>query len=572
MPKQTLLTLIPDVLDEIAFTIACEPCLPSLNTQTFPELLGPPAHLPALLQTCKYLNNALSMRTNPVLYARIFKHKFDFAAIARRRPRIVKALEAVRVRVEREGGGRVEDIDVALEEWRAVIPARALSLELKRRFEGLKRLYNGIGTRKGDGKHRVNDLWMVCVMLLENEGKNALQVKHFGCFEQWLVDYFLDFSSIAYDASEMMEGVTDQHGDKWPAESLSRRLATWSLWLTDTMNPTPRYSDDLQSSFCHSLQLYFLASHKYPIGPEPSSFSPPPTSLPSEYAPYGLPISTYATPPPLSGAAIPAFLTRNWLSLHRPPDYVEQGDLYPDEPINWGVGLGAFRIQATTGSERWDVDWERAVFPGVIATDEEVNMTGILGYEGGSLDGKWEGVFTDIGAEVYTNLVNGVTTRRDAQGIQSHPYKQAWSLHEYVLPENSIQNDFVPLPVGSADDAFIPASAKLVEAVNKSHLLVQYGNRQIKYVRWTPEVGKRIRDAIIIGQASSSALGTTSLHGRIRPYDGLISLCEDIPSGSEYVKYISAGYVTGGQVVGRWRACAWLLESTFFMGNHVASG
>ena len=95
----------------------------------------------------------------------------------------------------------------------------------------------------------------------------------------------------------------------------------------------------------------------------------------------------------MSGAAIPALLTRQWINDDHPEDYFESGDVHPNEPITSGLGYAreGFRMKVLTGSERWDVDWERAILAGV-STQSTAGT--ICGYEGGDLDGTWEGIFT----------------------------------------------------------------------------------------------------------------------------------------------------------------------------------
>ena len=105
------------------------------------QLLGPPSNLLALLTTSRTVNFALSPQKNNNLYAKIFALKFDTAAASRR-------LTA---------------------RW---LTSRCLAIELRLRFEVLKRIRSGVI----DGYMLQFDLWTVFLILLEHDRKNALQL------------------------------------------------------------------------------------------------------------------------------------------------------------------------------------------------------------------------------------------------------------------------------------------------------------------------------------------------------------------------------------------------------------
>lgn len=99
-----LLDLPPEILEHIAFfaAVAAQPRVPmhlrpSLlhprRSLSIPELsyeeadsytATPPIALRNLVVTCRHTRKHLSLENNPRLYARIFKAKFDTAAVARR--------------------------------------------------------------------------------------------------------------------------------------------------------------------------------------------------------------------------------------------------------------------------------------------------------------------------------------------------------------------------------------------------------------------------------------------------------------------------------------------------------
>jgi len=104
--------------------------------------LGPPSNLLALLTTSRTVHFALSPRNNNNLYAKIFALKFDTAAASRR----------------------------LTERW---LTSRCLAIELRLRFEALKRIRSGVI----NGYMLQYDLWTIFFILLEHDRKNALQLR-----------------------------------------------------------------------------------------------------------------------------------------------------------------------------------------------------------------------------------------------------------------------------------------------------------------------------------------------------------------------------------------------------------
>lgn len=121
----SLATIPPELLSNIA-----------LHLSLTPSPRHPPSNLVPLLLISKHFNNHLSLAQNPRLYSRIFKAKYDTAAISRRFG---------------HDGSR----------------SRFLAMELQRRTAALERL--GKATRSGDvtGVDEL-DLWVPYLMIIEN--------------------------------------------------------------------------------------------------------------------------------------------------------------------------------------------------------------------------------------------------------------------------------------------------------------------------------------------------------------------------------------------------------------------
>ena len=120
---------IPELLEEVVL-FAAEGPLP-----------GPPLDLLPLLMTSKTINFLLSPNTNNVLYSKLFELKFDTAAASRRLG----------------------------ERWHT---SRCRAAEFCLRFEVLNRI------RRGDINSPMlpDDLWIVFIILLEHDYKNAQQL------------------------------------------------------------------------------------------------------------------------------------------------------------------------------------------------------------------------------------------------------------------------------------------------------------------------------------------------------------------------------------------------------------
>jgi len=124
------------------------------------RFLGPPSDLLALLTTSKAINFALSPRNNNDIYARIFKLKFDTAAASRRL-----------------GPRR--------------LTSRSLAIELRDRFEALRRVRGGII----NGPMLQRDLWVIFFILLEHDRKNVLQLTEWArahTFAHSVADHWLN--------------------------------------------------------------------------------------------------------------------------------------------------------------------------------------------------------------------------------------------------------------------------------------------------------------------------------------------------------------------------------------------
>jgi hypothetical protein len=186
-PPMTLLDSIPsEILEHIAFHAATD------------GFLGPPSHLVPLLTLNRRIHSQLSMSTNPLLYARIFAHKFDLQPALRHL-----------------------DADNP--------PSTALAAELKLRFVYLRQIRTGADAYRTEGSSRSGDslhqlLLRVFIWLLENEENNEKQLRDYAKIDTWLHDYWFSYEGASDAIRQIREG-------GWPANDRNASLAMWLYWF-----------------------------------------------------------------------------------------------------------------------------------------------------------------------------------------------------------------------------------------------------------------------------------------------------------------------------------------------------
>jgi hypothetical protein len=179
----TLLAIPPEVIEHIAYFVA---------TYSF---LGPPSSLLPLLLVNRQIN---SCATNH-LYARIFSYKFDTAAPLAR-----------------------------LGEH----TSQAFADELKRRCVVLKRLRARIDStthaRHADQdnlKLSIHDvLFTSYILMLENDGKNGVQLEEYGKMKAWIREFWFDARGASLAVYSIRTG-------NWPPNRPETALGMWLFWF-----------------------------------------------------------------------------------------------------------------------------------------------------------------------------------------------------------------------------------------------------------------------------------------------------------------------------------------------------
>jgi hypothetical protein len=184
-----------EILEHIAFFSGISP------------ILGPPSTIPALLTLNRKIYAVLSPSRNPHVYARIFAAKFDTSALFRR-------------------FGTSE------------ISAQTLALLLKDRCTILKRIRaktDCLRTKPAEVELDEPARWtteegfldkilLTCYkMMLENDGKNEQQLRHFGLGE-WLNAYWFDPDGASF-------AIMALRASRWPVSDDRAALAMWLFWF-----------------------------------------------------------------------------------------------------------------------------------------------------------------------------------------------------------------------------------------------------------------------------------------------------------------------------------------------------
>lgn len=203
------LSLPPEILDSIASYAAMSDSWFASSSTSAPcsflydssirtsSVVTPPTDLYSLQLVCRRLHSLLSIQSNPRLYARVFRSKFDTAAIGRRF-------------------------------GKSALTSYNLANELRRRCTLLKRMRRCVinaalhpdqALALEEGEESITEmLWLAYLMMLENDGLNYEQL----CWAQ--LHSFLAL----HHATEMLDGAV-QTG--YPSDAVHKALALHLVYL-----------------------------------------------------------------------------------------------------------------------------------------------------------------------------------------------------------------------------------------------------------------------------------------------------------------------------------------------------
>ncbi|KAK2460389.1 hypothetical protein APHAL10511_007554 [Amanita phalloides] len=486
----------PEILEHIAFHVA---------TDVF---LGPPSAIVSLISLNRHIYTHLSHTSNDHLYARIFAAKFDTSAAERRL-----------------GPQRMTP--------------KVLALELQQRCSYLKRLRAQAGARLSETSNNTtlqDLLFHVYLMALENDGKNERQLREYGRIESWLKIYWFDVKGSSLAFSNLLT-------NNWPEDDPKLSTAMWLLWFFLRIDNV-----DDKNPMIQLLRTFALSAHQYRLSLYHwTDFSPTrlkPTSLKVVYYSEELLIE----PTPLATPAILSFLT---LVKGMVEDRAYPTPLAPStHPLTFNSSL------------EWECEWGRCINTGTRENNKPLSGS----FKPGSIDGVWEGFFTYTEFTIYAALLAGAPPSILDRNPSVARHRQTWKLREHHLIDNGASSDsemdreaeiLCSLSLGDPLQSYLPAGFLIKE--DRDGVLVQEPGKRhgLHYLRAPlvrSNVTSTVKDIIITGEGHS-AWGQFNLIGRVRPFDGFISISKEYANGDRG-KWLYRGYLVGnvnGNLAGRWR-------------------
>ncbi|KAI0691800.1 hypothetical protein BC835DRAFT_1407197 [Cytidiella melzeri] len=491
--------------------------------------LGPPSGILPLIGLSRSIYTALSVSTNPFLYARIFAHKFDTASAIRR-----LGPDAV--------------------------TAAAMAEELQRRSVALKRFRHRLDS-KGDAPTQIvaDLLWVAYLMIIESDGKNERQLREYANINHWLKEYWFDGAG----ASRALDVI--HRTNAWPEKSDCMAIALWLFWLL--LRPDEYMRDDtLFRDATGILKVIALGAHKYPACyPDwqeylPKNFRCQPTSIRH----YSTNLKVVAPAP--AAPAILAYLTLvNSINMSwGTTNYMKP--IFPPVEVDTSLRM----------SSEWEADWARIT--------SLANPKGALSgqpsgsFTPGSLEGVWEGIFTYTEFTSYAALLSGAPPSVLYRSLVAQ-HRQTIKLQEWHLVEDEDEVTSCktrPLRSGNPCRGYVPDDVKVHVVADILELTEAGESEPLIYRSWSSikraDVPVKVRDTFLTGQGHS-AWGQFSMVGRVRPCDGFISLSKEYTDGNRG-KWLYRAYMVGnahGSLSGRWRDTLSPAHVQGYEGTWVAS-
>ncbi|WWD00214.1 hypothetical protein V866_007123 [Kwoniella sp. B9012] len=221
----------------------------SKSSTTFQDI--PPLNL---LLSCRTINQAISPSTNPRLYGKLFRALFDIEAPERRFQTVSSSSKlSQKNKTKKRMINRLTDGEDD-ESYGDKLKAQELAKELKKRVECLRRLKEMVDVRDVTDIEE-EDLWIVYLMLIENDGKN---IKHL--IGPKATVNLLTFLELYHDQHFLAAAVEPGY----PAETVGRSLAMWVAWLVGGSGP-PDETPEQREERMFVLRPYVFAAQQYPL-------------------------------------------------------------------------------------------------------------------------------------------------------------------------------------------------------------------------------------------------------------------------------------------------------------------
>lgn len=570
-----LLSLPPEIIDSIASYAAMSdtsfassstsaPCSflydPSLRQS---KVVTTPTDLHALQLVCRRLHSLLSLESNPRLYARVFRSKFDTAAIGRRF-------------------------------GKSALTSHNLANELRRRCILLKRIRRCVitavqlldtGASLSEDESSITEmLWLAYLMMLENDGLNYEQL----CWAQLHSFLALHHATVMLD-SAVSSG--------YPSDAVHKALALHLVYLLTDPEQLAFEPKGEAVERLFVLRPFVFAAHKFDAFMAPWTLRKLPITT---HASRGKASDTnddrarsYGTAHEATPNSAPTVATNPFLADLAPRDrtcVVDHvgGQLRIAAPILAQGACFSFFMKvekdpAVLGmaalsdpddpSSVTTMHQPAATRPplSLASTDHDKDVARLLScldprsspglpplFFKGMFEGIWEGRFSFFDFDSYREMLAGRMRSLYEGPFGEQP--QIWKIKEKIVRLGAGQ---VEGGTGSilaagyasteshtdASAAAATAASSALDAKGKSKALPQDWDR---YPCFPDEDGSE-RYEILLSGTGHSAWGRFVVRGRVRSWDGMLIMTKEYrPDGRG--KWLYRGYsVAGGKLVGRWR-------------------
>jgi hypothetical protein len=584
--KANLLGLPREVIELIGFYCAMSTPGPSLlsmavDTNTDhavegrpPAYATPPVNLRSLAVTCHRMYAALNAEVNTGLYARVFRTKFDVDVIERRF-------------------------------GKQAIDSRNLTEQLKWRCTRLKNIRRLVDESVGqndpircfddpsdsDQEEVQQDLWLAYMMVTENEGLNIKQLR-------WAaLRSYLDLYLQAVFRQARRKGYPDQ--------SCSTALALQLDYLLTNISELRSQSSDASMRKLFILRPFVFAAHRYDAFLAPWTLRAIPlqpsdvNEIHHDHAtsdaarnPFiaNLNVSEESSllrycgqtlrirAPNLAQAACCSF----FIKIENDPSV---SSIIPGLNENMGAGQANGMYQGDAEDDEEDeAASARERHPGgrpvllreplsLQSTDHDIDISRLLACASphhsagfrvtdhiGKLQGSWEGRFAFFDFDSYRDMLGG-----KIRALYEGPFgeqAQVWKLREHVVKVEQGQyagGKGSMLNAGFLDsdpepDRMVSLS---VDEVTRMCESAKKGDEATGTMTRLSGVDKDAtepdRYEILVSGEGHSAWGRFILRGRIRTWDGLVTLAKEYRPTARG-RWLYRGYIiAGGKLVGRWR-------------------
>ncbi|UZJ55030.1 hypothetical protein CBS101457_004350 [Exobasidium rhododendri] len=559
------LTSLPsEIIDLIAFYCANDHLLDpefELDPAYHREMYAtPPSGLLNLLLLNRRLYSLLNTSSNPGLYSRIFRSKFDAKAIARRF-------------------------------GSAAVSTRSLTKELQKRCICLKRIRRAVSVDRlyPDGfseqsKFQMEEcLWLAFMMMMENDGLNILQLR-WARLRKYLT---------LHHSEEMFESALRP---LYPEDSPDRALALHLYYLLSDPSKLRLESRNESDERLLVLRPFVFAAHRYEayFAPWSARILPLHTEEGSSFGqetgmnPFLADLRVRSRcqiiehcgqkvticPPNTTHAACFAFFNKVELdpAVTGLPGLEESNDLLEAVVGRERNSILEERLSAKNPLSYVSKDHDRDMQRLMRCTSPQKSLGLNTVFHLGTMEGSWEGRFAFFNFDSYRDMLGGKL--RSLYEGQFGEQPQVWKIKEHIVKLNANEppgGTGETLNSGYKADNDEPTDRNAIPLSEVKKKMKKYDGDDIFGDLFTDdhpfpafdeeeqgdtpleEDSNEDRYEILLSGTGHSAWGRFTLRGRVRSWDGMLTMTKEYRPESRG-RWLYRGYVVAGnRMVGRWR-------------------